>query len=285
MSTELRAPDGSLVSPAGDGSDQAVAQAVERLTRAMASGTPCAPIRDVIDRGDVARAYRVQKQIIDAALAKGDRRVGRKIGLTSVAVQTQLGVQEPDFGTLLTSMVAYEGQPVETGRLLQPRIEAEIAFVLAADITDPDPSLDTVAAAVAEARPALEIVDSRVSGWDISLADTVADNASSGMYVLGEASLALAELDPIAVTMTMTQDGERVSSGDGAACLGNPLIALQWLARVSAELGDPLRAGEVILSGALGPMVSVQAGSTYEATLVGLGSVSATFASPNDQGK
>jgi 2-keto-4-pentenoate hydratase len=197
----------------------------------MASGAPCAPIRDVIDRGDVARAYRVQKQIIDAALAKGDRRFGRKIGLTSVAVQTQLGVQQPDFGTLLASMVADEGQPVETGRLLQPRIEAEIAFAL------------------------------------------------------GEASLALAELDPIAVTMTMTQDGERVSSGDGAACLGNPLIALQWLARVSAELGDPLSAGEVILSGALGPMVSVQAGSTYEATLVGLGSVSATFASPNDQRK
>jgi 2-keto-4-pentenoate hydratase len=285
MSTELRAPDGSLAAPAGDGSDQAVAQAVERLTRAMASGIPCAPIRDVINRGDVARAYRVQKQIIDAALAKGDRRVGRKIGLTSVAVQTQLGVQQPDFGTLLTSMVAYEGRPVDTGRLLQPRIEAEIAFVLGADITDPDPSLDTVAAAVAEARPALEIVDSRVSGWDISLADTVADNASSGMYVLGEASLALAELDPIAVTMTMTQDGELVSSGDGAACLGNPLIALQWLARVSAEVGDPLRAGEVILSGALGPMVSVEAGSTYEATLVGLGSVTAVFASPNDQGK
>jgi 2-keto-4-pentenoate hydratase len=264
--------------------DASVTQAVERLSQAMASGVPCAPIRDLIDREDVARAYRVQKQILDTALANGDRRVGRKIGLTSVAVQTQLGVDQPDFGTLLESMVAHEGEPIEAGRLLQPRIEAEIAFVLGADITDLDPSLETVAAAVVEARPALEIVDSRVAGWDISIVDTVADNASSGMYVLGEAVLTLAELDPIAVTMTMTQDGEQVSAGNGAACLGNPLIALQWLARVSAEVGDPLRAGEVILSGALGPMVPVQAGSTYDATLVGLGSVSAVFARPNEQG-
>jgi 2-keto-4-pentenoate hydratase len=243
---------------------------------------PCAPVRDIIDRNDIARAYRIQKHIIDAELAKGDRRVGRKIGLTSPAVQTQLGVDQPDFGTLLESMVAQADVPVPAGRLLQPRIEAEIAFILKQDITDLEPSLETVAAAVGEARPALEIVASRVAGWDISIADTVADNASSGMYVLGEQSLTLDQLDPIAVTMTMTQDGEEVSSGNGAACLGNPLIALQWLARVSAAVGDPLRAGEVILSGALGPMVPVKPGSTYAADLVGLGTVSAVFAPTND---
>jgi 2-keto-4-pentenoate hydratase len=262
-------------------SDTAIVEAVRRLSEAAASGVPCAPVRDLIDRADVARAYRIQQHIIDAELAKGDRRVGRKIGLTSPAVQAQLGVDQPDFGTLLASMVAHPDVPVAVGRLLQPRIEAEIAFILGADITDLDPSLDIVTAAVAEARPALEIVDSRVAGWDISIADTVADNASSGMFVIGEQSIALTDVDPVAVTMSMTQDGELVSSGNGAACLGSPLIALQWLARVSAGVGDPLRAGEVILSGALGPMVAVKAGATYEAELVGLGSVRAVFAAQN----
>jgi 2-keto-4-pentenoate hydratase len=259
--------------------DVAVREAVNRLTAAERSGAACAPVRDLIGSDDVARAYRVQQHIIAAKVAAGDRRVGRKIGLTSIAVQTQLGVDQPDFGTLLDSMRVEQDEVVPTGRLLQPRIEAEIAFILGRDITDADPDLETVTSAVASAWPALEIVASRVSGWDISLADTVADNASSGLYVLGEESLSLAELDPVAVTMSMTENGAQVSAGTGAACLGNPLIALQWLARVSAEVGDPLRAGEVILSGALGPMVPVQPGATYEATLAGLGTVRATFAS------
>jgi 2-keto-4-pentenoate hydratase len=262
--------------------DDAAAEAVERLTTAAVTGVPCAPVRDIIDRDDIAGAYRIQQRIIAAALATGVTRVGRKIGLTSPAVQKQLGVDQPDFGVLLSDMVVEEKDAVPAGRLLQPRIEAEIAFVLGADIASADPTLDEVAAAVAQARPALEIVDSRVAGWDISIADTVADNASSGLFVLGETSLTLADLDPVAVTMTMTQDGVEVSSGNGAACLGNPLVALQWLARKSAELGEPLRAGEVVLSGALGPMVPVQAGSVYEAELIGLGSVRATFAARDD---
>jgi 2-keto-4-pentenoate hydratase len=277
MTADLSAGGGTAIA-APTAAEEAIARAVERLTAAAASGVPCAPVRDLIDRDDVAGAYRVQQQIIAAALATGVRRVGRKIGLTSAAVQKQLGVDQPDFGVLLSNMVVGEDDAVPADRLLQPRIEAEIAFVLGADITSADPSLDEVAAAVAQARPALEIVDSRVAGWDISIADTVADNASSGLYVLGETAVALADLDPVAVTMTMTQDGVEVSSGSGAACLGNPLVALQWLARQSAEFGEPLRAGEVVLSGALGPMVPVQAGSVYEAELVGLGSVRATFA-------
>jgi 2-keto-4-pentenoate hydratase len=271
-------PATGLGFPAGD----ATAEAVERLTTAARDGVPCAPVRDLIGPDDVARAYRVQQQIIAAALSTGVRRVGRKIGLTSPAVQQQLGVDQPDFGVLLSDMAVEEQDAVPPGRLLQPRIEAEIAFVLGADITSVDPSLDEVAAAVSQARPALEIVDSRVAGWDITIADTVADNASSGLFVLGEAALPLADLDPVAVTMTMTQDGDEVSSGNGAACLGNPLVALQWLARMSVELGEPLRSGEVVLSGALGPMVPVQAGSVYEAELVGLGSVRATFAAPDE---
>jgi 2-keto-4-pentenoate hydratase len=264
--------------------DAAVVAAVQRLAEAAATGVPCAPVRDLIARDDVARAYRIQSYLIGAELARGDRWVGRKIGLTSLAVQAQLGVDQPDFGTLLESMTATPDVPVPAGRLLQPKIEAEVAFVLGADITDSDPSLETVTAAVATAHPALEIVASRVAGWDISLADTVADNASSGMFVIGEAALPLAEVDPVAIEMSMTQDGEVVSTGNGAACLGNPLIALQWLARVAVEVGDPLRAGEIILSGALGPMVPVQPGATYAASLTGLGDVSAVFAPSTDTG-
>jgi 2-keto-4-pentenoate hydratase len=255
----------------------AIGAAVERLRKAAVARVPCAPVRDLIGAADIGRAYQVQRHIIAAALATGDRRVGRKIGLTAPAVQRQLGVEQPDFGTLLESMTAVQDRPIAAGLLLQPRIEAEIAFVLASGIADRDPSLAATAAAIGEARPALEIVDSRIAGWDITIADTVADNASSGMFVLGEQRLTLDEFDPVAVTMTMTEDGTEVSAGSGGACLGNPLEAVRWLARAAVELGDPLRAGEVILSGALGPMVTVRPGSTYAATLTGLGHVTAAF--------
>jgi 2-keto-4-pentenoate hydratase len=233
----------------------AIGAAVERLRKAAVARVPCPPVRDLIGAADIGRAYQVQRHIIAAALAAGDRRVGRKIGLTAPAVQRQLGVDQPDFGTLLRSMTAVQDRPIAAGLLLQPRIEAEIAFVLASGIADRDPSLAATAAAIGEARPALEIVDSRIAGWDITIADTVADNASSGMFVLGEQRLTLDEFDPVAVTMAMTEDGTEVSAGSGGACLGNPLEAVRWLARAAVELGDPLRAGEVILSGALGPMV------------------------------
>jgi 2-keto-4-pentenoate hydratase len=259
------------------GPTNAIGAAVERLRKAAAARIPCPPVRDLIDAADIGRAYQVQRQVIAAALAAGDRRVGRKIGLTAPAVQRQLGVDQPDFGTLLQSMAAAQDRPITADLLLQPRIEAEIAFVLASGITDRDPSLAATAAAVGEARPALEIVDSRIAGWDITIADTVADNASSGMFVLGEQRLTLDEFDPVAVTMSMTEDGAEVSAGSGGACLGNPLEAVRWLARKAVEFGDPLRAGEVILSGALGPMVTVRPGSTYAATLTGLGYVTATF--------
>ena len=252
--------------------------AVARLQEASSTGVPCAPVRDLIGSGDVPLAYLAQERIISALVSDTNQRIGRKIGLTSPAVQAQLKVDQPDFGTLLQDVAVAEGEPVPHSRLLQPKIEAEVAFVLAADIDDLDPSLETVAAAIGFARPAFEIVDSRIEGWDITMADTVADNASSGLFVLGEAELPLAGLDLVGIQMTLTEDGETASSGTGAACLGSPLIALQWLAKVAAGVGDPLRAGEVVLSGALGPMVPVKAGSTYHATLTGLGEVSVTFA-------
>jgi 2-keto-4-pentenoate hydratase len=161
--------------------------------------------------------------------------------------------------------------------LLQPRIEAEVAFLLGADLTGEFTPAD-VRAAVDVMAPALEIVDSRIAGWDISIADTIADNASSALFVLGAGRAGLDALEPVTIQMELAVDGEVVSKGSGAACLGDPLAALAWLAAAARDLGDPLRAGQVVLSGALGPMVPVRPGMRVTATLTGLGTVATTFA-------
>jgi 2-keto-4-pentenoate hydratase len=255
----------------------AVAAAAQRLQAAADSGIPCAPVRDLIGSDDVDAAYAVQQELAKARQAAGGHVKGHKIGLTSPAVQAQLGVDRPDFGLLFDDMAVPHGDVIDITRLLQPKIEAEIAFVLAADIEDRAVTGEQVRAAVDYACAALEIVDSRVAGWDITLGDTVADNASSGLYTLGQIRLGLDRLEPADVTMTMTLDGELVSQGTGDACLGDPLNALAWLARVAIDVGTPLRAGQVILSGALGPMVAVPPGAHFEAQITGLGSVEAIF--------
>jgi 2-keto-4-pentenoate hydratase len=263
--------------------DDVVREAADRLDAAALTRRPCAPVRDLIGDTDVALAYRVQDTVVRRRVEAGDLPVGRKIGLTSEAVQRQLGVDQPDFGTLLSSMLVGGSRPVEPGRLLQPKVEAEIAFVLGADLLSAEPSLSEVAAAVAQARAALEIVDSRIASWDIRITDTVADNASSGLFVLGDAVVPLADLRTEEVAMELFRDGVQVSAGTGRACMGDPLVALQWLARTAVAVGRPLRAGEVVLSGALGPMVPVAAGETYTATLSGLGDVRVSFAAATDE--
>ncbi|MGW6281290.1 2-keto-4-pentenoate hydratase [Kribbella sp. NPDC055071] len=251
--------------------------AVRRLQAAASNGQPCAPVRDLIGADDAATAYAVQQRVNHDRAARGARVVGRKIGLTSAAVQRQLGVSQPDFGVLFDEMDVSGSAPIPLTGLLQPRIEAEIAFVLGADLTDGPLDTGQVRAAVATAVAALEIVDSRIAGWDITFGDTVADNASSGLFVLGDRPLTLDEVEPVAVEMEMMFDGEVVAKGNGAACLGDPLAALAWLARTARDLGDPLRAGQVILSGALGPMAPVTPGLTVRAQLSGLGEVTAIF--------
>jgi 2-keto-4-pentenoate hydratase len=244
--------------------------AAARLRLASLSREPCAPVRDLID---LSTAYAVQRELTEARLAEGARVVGHKIGITSPAVQQQLGVDQPDFGVLFDDMDVSGLPSVPVDRLLQPRIEAEVAFVLGADLDSPGDVRD----AVAFMAPALEIVDSRIAGWDITIADTIADNASSGLYVLGPARVRLDDVRPVDVQMELRVDGSIVSKGSGAACLGDPLEALAWLAAAARDLGDPLRAGQVVLSGALGPMVPVVAGIEVSATLTGLGTVSARF--------
>lgn len=256
--------------------DQAIVEAASRLAAAAEGRTPCAPVRDLLGTGDLASAYRVQQMLVDRRRSAGSRVTGRKIGLTSPAVQRQLGVDQPDFGVLFDDM-DLSGREVPTGMLLQPKAEAEIAFVLGADLDSAELTPADVRAAVAHAAPALEIVDSRIAGWDITLVDTVADNASCGLYVLGDTRLTLDEFEPRETTMCMHVNDALVSEGDGAACLGDPLNALLWLARTARSFGDPLRAGQVVLSGALGPMAVVAAGDRVRAEISGLGAVSATF--------
>ena len=244
---------------------------------------PCAAVRDLIGTDDLPAAYDVQQGLVRARLAGGARVVGRKIGATSKAVQDQLGVDQPDFGYLLDDMdvsAGARGEPVSMATLVQPRVEAEVAFRLGADIDPPSEdeiTLDLVRDAVEVALPALEIVDSRIEGWDITFSDTVADNASSGLFVVGTDGRKLTELEPREVTMSLTINGEERSSGDGAACLGDPLEALRWLAVQAYRFGDPLRAGHLILSGALGPFVPFAAGDRVEAHISGFTPLIAHF--------
>jgi 2-keto-4-pentenoate hydratase len=252
-------------------------QAADRLLDAARDHVPCAPVRDLLGSDDMAAGYAVQQLLTEAALASDREIVGRKIGLTSKAVQRQLGVGRPDFGVLFADMARSEDEAVDMADLLQPRIEAEVAFVLKGSLDDARLDLDAVRSSVDYAVAAFEIVDSRIAGWDISLVDTVADNASCGLYVLGSQRCPLDGLDLPAVTMSMTADGEVVSEGTGAACLGDPCAALLWLAQTARDYGSPLRAGDLVLSGALGPMVAVTPGTAYQASLSGLGTVRASF--------
>jgi len=257
------------------GSDGLLA-AVERLERASAARLPCPPIVDLIGPSDIAAAYEVQQHIAARRIAAGARLIGRKIGLTSAAVQAQVGVDRPDFGVLLDDMRYEDGADIPFARLLQPKAEAEVAFLLARDIGDA-PDAAAVRGAVALAFPAIEIVDSRIADWRIGITDTVADNASSGVFVIGLAGTPLDAVEPADVTMTLRRNGELVSQGTGRACLDDPLNALAWLARTAIELGAPLRAGDIVLSGALGPMVAVRPGDVFEAAIAPLGTITARF--------
>ncbi|WP_248506280.1 2-keto-4-pentenoate hydratase [Streptomyces sp. D2-8] len=265
-------------------SADAVARAAAVLEEAARTGAPCAPVRTLLPEGDLEAAYAVQRLHVERGVTAGRRLVGRKIGLTSPAVQRQLGVGQPDFGALFADMAVPEGQPVAAGRLLQPKVEAEVALVLGADLPYRDPTVADLLRATAFALPALEIVDSRIADWDISIVDTVADNASCGLYVLGGTPVPLDRVDLHAVRMTLTKNGETVSRGTGADCLGSPLTAALWLAATLAGLGDPLRTGDIVLTGALGPMAVAVEGDEFTAHIEGLGTVTTAFASARTEG-
>ena len=255
----------------------AIEQAALRLREAGEKHQPCAPIRDLIAPTDVASAYAVQEINTKYWLGRGRKLVGRKIGLTAVAVQKQLGVDQPDFGLLFDDMLAAEDRAIPFAELMQPKVEAEIAIVLKQPLTKAQHSVADIADATDYVCAAIEIVGSRIANWDIKLADTVADNASSSHFVLGTRKVPLAQADLVNCAMSMVRGGETVSTGSGAACMGNPLNAAVWLADTMVKYGRPLQAGDVIMTGALGPMVAVAAGDIVEARIEGLGQVRATF--------
>lgn len=250
--------------------------AAERLRQAYTNGA-VEPLRGLIDPQDGAGAYAIQAINTQFWEKEGRRIVGRKVGLTAKAVQAQLGVDQPDFGVLFNDMEVADGGVVSASRLLQPKAEAEVALILGQDLPDGAVTRADVEAAVAEAMAAIEIVDSRIADWKISFADTVADNGSSALFVLGRDRKPLAGLDLWTCGMVLERNGEIASLGTGAACLGHPLHAATWLANTLAAQGAPLRRGDIILTGALGPMVPLVPGDAIKVTIAGLGSVSFSY--------
>lgn len=251
-----------------------IEQAAEALWKAAESAVAIPPVRDLLGTSrDIDAGYAVQQINTDRWMAAGRRVSGRKIGVTSKAIQQQVGVDQPDFGTLFADTEYGDGIEIDAGRLIQPRVEAEVALVLERDLDAAPHGFAEVVRAVAFALPALEVVDSRIAGWDISIVDTVADNASCGLYVVGGRPVALSAFDARTVPMRMELDGREVSTGVGAACLGNPLHAARWLADTMCERGIPLRAGDVIMTGALGPMVAIDPGQEMVAEFGELGRV------------
>lgn len=252
-------------------------QAADALLEAERSHRFIAPLRDTYAPLSIDDAYAIQRINTERRLAVGRRIVGCKIGLTSVAVQKQLGVDQPDFGMLFDDMGYGDGEPIPASILTQPKIEAEIAFVIGRDLRVDHPGQLDVINAIEYALPALEIVGSRVADWNIRITDTIADNASSAAYVIGNTPKRLSEFDVRMCGMVMERRGEPVSVGAGAACLGSPINAVVWLARTMAAVGTPLKAGDLVLSGALGPMAAVTPGDIFETRINGLGSVRAVF--------
>lgn len=253
-------------------------EAATRLRNAERARLPIAPLTEQYGEISEADAYRIQRINAHARIEAGERVVGRKIGLTSVAVQKQLGVDQPDFGTLFADMSVGDNQAIALGELLQPKVEGEIALILGADLAFEKHTYADLFRAVDHVVAAIEIVDSRIEDWRICYADTVADNGSSARFVLGSQPRLLRELDLFACGMMLSQNGKCLVTGSGAACLGNPLNAALWLADRMVREGTPLRAGDVVLTGALGSMVAITKAGTFEVAIEGLGSVRATFA-------
>lgn len=246
------------------------------LREAYSNGT-IPSLRNELDSTDADQAYKIQANNTQYWLSQGRKIVGRKIGLTAKSVQAQLGVDQPDFGVLFSDMIVPDGGTVASELLLQPKVEAEVALILERDLFLEQCTVADIIHATAYAVPALEIVDSRIQDWKITFSDTVADNASSALFVLGNQPRSLSGLDLRTCGMAMEFNGLVVSHGCGVACLGHPLEAAAWLVRTLAKRGEGLKAGDILLTGALGPMVSLVEGSDVRAMIGGLGTVGFSY--------
>jgi 2-keto-4-pentenoate hydratase len=257
--------------------DSSAVEAAALALRAAYDGSPIEPISDRLLPNTAEAGYAVQDVNTRWWLAQGRRAVGAKIGLTSAAVQQQIGVDEPDFGILFEDMAVADGDEVPFASLHQPRAEGEIVFHLGEDLAGAELNSARVRQAIDWAAPAIEVVASRIDGWRCRIADTVADNASAGLFVVGAPRRPLSEFEPATAGMTLFADDQEVSSGTGLACMGDPLNAVLWLARRFQDVGRPLRAGDLVLSGALGPLVWLAPGVRYRLSIQGLGEASVRF--------
>lgn len=257
--------------------DHLRAEAVEALASAERDRAPIEPLRHTYPGLDVVDAYEIQLRTIRRRLAGGARIHGHKVGLSSKAMQDMTGVDEPDYGHLLSDMQVSESSPVSAGRYCYPRVEVEVGFVLGAPLPGEGCTEDDVLAATEAVAPAIELIDSRIRDWDIRIGDTIADNASSAGYVLGPDRVKPSDIDLLAIDARLLKNGEQVAEGRSDAVLGNPVTAVAWLARKVASFGVTLEAGHVILPGSVHRAVDVAAGDDFEAVFDGLGSVRLSF--------
>lgn len=245
------------------------------LYAALRDRRPVPPLKGRVAGLDIGMAYRISEAMLRRRLADGETVIGRKIGVTSKAVQDMLGVHQPDFGTLTDAMLGDRVLPISQ-KLIQPRAEGEIAFFLAKDLDGTDIGPEQVLAATATVHPCFEIVDSRIENWTIAIEDTVADNASSGLFVVGP-GVSPQGLDLLDCRMEVHKNGKPLSQGFGRAALGSPLLSVAWLANTLGRFGVPLRAGQWVLSGSLVPLEKIVAGDRMSLTITGIGAVEVSF--------
>ena len=254
-----------------------IEQLGDELYQALVSRQTIEPLTSRHADITIEDAYHIQQRMIARRLDQGEKVIGKKIGVTSKAVMNMLGVGQPDFGYMLDGMVFNEGETIPINTLIQPKAEGEIAFVLKKDVIGPGVTAADVLAATEGVIACFEIVDSRIRDWKIKIQDTVADNASCGVFVLGSKLVDPREVDLSTCGMVLEKNGEVVVTGAGAATMNSPVNAIVWLANTLGRLGIPLKAGEVVLSGALGAMVPVQAGDNLRVTIGGIGGCTVRF--------
>jgi 2-oxopent-4-enoate/cis-2-oxohex-4-enoate hydratase len=258
-------------------SSDLIAALGDELHAALVARATIAPLSGRGHGLTIAEAYRIQERMLSHRIASGTKIIGKKVGATSAAVQNLLKVAQPDFGLLLSDMIYNEGETIPMSRLIQPKAEGEIAFMLKRDLHGPGVTIADVLSATECVMPCFEIVDSRIDDWKIGIVDTVADNASCGVFALGGAARDPRKVDLDLCGMVLEKNGEVAATGAGAAALGHPASAVAWLANTLGRLSIPLLAGEVILSGSLATLVPVAAGDHLRVSIGGLGDCSVRF--------
>ena len=249
----------------------------DELYEALVAGKTVSPLTSRGFDITIEDAYHIQQQMLSRRLEKGEKVIGKKIGVTSKPVMNLLGVHQPDFGYLLDGMVYNEGESISMDTLIQPKAEGEIAFLLKKDLQGPGITAADVLAATEGVMACFEIVDSRITDWKIKIQDTVSDNASCGVFVLGDQLVDISNIDLALCGMVLEKNGEIVVTGAGAATMGHPVNAMVWLANTLGNLGITLNAGDIVLSGAMGAMVPVVKGDNLRMTIGGIGGCSVRF--------